>query len=79
MANHNNIGAPLGRRCCAAGSADLQVSPTGSAFVPELMETAIEQVWFLSLILRPHFPGAGMGQLWFGPGRMAKQKNPGGR
>jgi len=32
----------VGRRCCAAGLADQQVSPTGLAFVPMLMETTIE-------------------------------------
>ena len=33
----------VGRRCCAAGLADQQVSPTGFAFVPMLTETAIGQ------------------------------------
>jgi secondary thiamine-phosphate synthase enzyme len=43
----------VGRRCCAAGLADQQVSPTGFAFVPMLTETAIgfrhcdrQQIWF---------------------------------
>jgi hypothetical protein len=43
----------VGRRCCAAGLADQQVSPTGFAFVPMLTETAIHfgvglivAVWF---------------------------------
>jgi hypothetical protein len=31
----------VGRRCCAAGLADQQVSPTGLAFVPMLIGTAI--------------------------------------
>jgi hypothetical protein len=31
----------VGRRCCAAGLADPQVSPTNLTFVPMLIETAI--------------------------------------
>ena len=52
----------VGRRCCAAGSANLQVSPTGAAFVPELMETAIGQNCYaviLPLIFRWRERGIG--------------------
>ena len=58
----------VGRRCCAAGLADQQVSPTGFAFVPTLTETAIDWIYpeIRSWRANMRVFGSGSGGEWAG-------------